>query len=439
MFFLTLLLIIVAIVLYPQSTRAETDAKGKIFVNPDTGLVTTEEGGQASFSIWLDKPPRASVKIGLTVSDVSEASLSHTNVSFNSSNWSIPQKVTITGKDDGLVDGDINYSIITTPAQSSDKDFDKVDATDVAVTNWDNEGGPVANADQVQTVQGQPVTTNVMGNDAALNLPPFKVTVVSGPANGAAGANADNSITYTPQAAFAGSDVYTYQLCDARSRCSKADVTVTVTPLNQPPAANDDSYQVDQNGILTIPVPGVLANDSDPNGDDLSAIPSAGPSSGSLVLDGAGSFIYTPNPGFVGQDLFNYQANDGALNSNIARVTIEVRDALVPDLNWMQPSANDEIIYVGDETILLRVDASDNVGVARVIFFRWDPYLAEYVDIGTSEGAPFMVVLDTKQLVPGWNEVFARAYDSAGNASDRQHIWLFKNSLFLPIVAQRLP
>ena len=55
---------------------------------------------------------------------------------------------------------------------------------------------------------------------------------------------------------------------------------------------------------------GVLANDSDIDGDTLAAEVHRDPASGTLALANDGSFIYTPNPGFVGQDSFIYEAQD---------------------------------------------------------------------------------------------------------------------------------
>ena len=70
---------------------------------------------------------------------------------------------------------------------------------------------------------------------------------------------------------------------------------------------------------------GVLGNDSDPNGDALTAVLVSGPSSAaSFALNANGSFTYTPATNFNGTDTFTYRANDGTNNSNVATVTITV-------------------------------------------------------------------------------------------------------------------
>jgi hypothetical protein len=70
--------------------------------------------------------------------------------------------------------------------------------------------------------------------------------------------------------------------------------------------------------------PGVLGNDSDADGDALTAVLVSGPTSGALVLNPNGSFTYTPNAGFFGSDSFTYKANDGLADSNVVTVTITV-------------------------------------------------------------------------------------------------------------------
>jgi 6-phosphogluconolactonase (cycloisomerase 2 family) len=71
-------------------------------------------------------------------------------------------------------------------------------------------------------------------------------------------------------------------------------------------------------------LPGVLANDSDPNGDPMTATLVSGPAHGSVTLHADGSFLYTPAPGFRGTDSFQYEANIGSLSSNVATVTLNV-------------------------------------------------------------------------------------------------------------------
>ncbi len=99
------------------------------------------------------------------------------------------------------------------------------------------------------------------------------------------------------------------------------------------PSAADDSFNLNEDGTLNVAASGVLTNDADLDGDPLTASLVTGPSNGSLVLNPNGSFTYSPNANFFGTDTFSYQANDGAMNSNVATVTITVNEINDPPVN----------------------------------------------------------------------------------------------------------
>ncbi len=96
-------------------------------------------------------------------------------------------------------------------------------------------------------------------------------------------------------------------------------------PNNNEPVAADDSYIMEDNSTLHVPVlAGVLRNDSDADGDSLAASLVGDVSFGTLKLLPYGDFLYRPQRDFVGDDSFTYVAHDGLYNSDVARVTIIV-------------------------------------------------------------------------------------------------------------------
>src|SRR5439155_16773950 len=92
------------------------------------------------------------------------------------------------------------------------------------------------------------------------------------------------------------------------------------------PVAANDSYGVSKNTALTVAAPGVLGNDTDANGDALTAVLVTNAAHGSVALNANGSFTYTPAAGYTGSDSFTYKANDGQLDSNVATVSLTVSD-----------------------------------------------------------------------------------------------------------------
>jgi hypothetical protein len=96
---------------------------------------------------------------------------------------------------------------------------------------------------------------------------------------------------------------------------------------NATPDAADDAYEAleDDENPLDISAPGVLGNDQDADGDDLSAESLTGPANGSLSLDLRGGFRYDPEPDFFGDDGFTYRARDGSSVSDPGTVRVVVR------------------------------------------------------------------------------------------------------------------
>lgn len=186
----------------------------------------------------------------------------------------------------------------------------------------------------------------VLANDTDVEDDLLTSAIVSGPSNGSLTLNRDGSLNYTPNPHFNGVDSFTYRANDGTADSNIATVNITVNPVNDPPTAADDSYTVDEDNTLTVPVAGVLGNDGDIDGDALTAVQVSGPSNGTLTLNADGSFTYTPDADFNGSDSFTYKANDGTADSNTATVTITVNPVNDP------PVAVDDSYSVDEDNVL---------------------------------------------------------------------------------------
>jgi hypothetical protein len=109
-----------------------------ITVNPIAGLVTDETGVTDTFTIVLDVAPTADVTIGVISSDLTEGTVAPATVTFTTVNWATPQTITVTGANDGVLDSDIAYTIITGAAVSADTKYHGLNASNVGVTNIGN-------------------------------------------------------------------------------------------------------------------------------------------------------------------------------------------------------------------------------------------------------------------------------------------------------------
>ncbi len=142
-----------------SAVNADNDQAG-ITINPNLGLVTTEAGGKATFTVALNSQPSANVSIGFSSSNPSQGLVSPTTLTFTSTNWKTNQVVTITGVDDYIADGDLAYTITTAPAVSADTNYNGVKGSDVSVVNQniDQAGVALSVSAPIRLIEGQ--TTN---------------------------------------------------------------------------------------------------------------------------------------------------------------------------------------------------------------------------------------------------------------------------------------
>src|SRR5205814_353545 len=133
------------------------------------------------------------------------------------------------------------------------------------------------------------------------------------------------SFSYTPAANYHGTDSFTYKANDGQADSGIATVNIAITAVNDAPVAVNDSYTTAEDTTLNVAAAGVLANDSDVDGDSLSAVLVSQPTHGSLTLNSNGSFRYAPAANYHGTDSFTYKANDGQADWSIDAVNIAIK------------------------------------------------------------------------------------------------------------------
>ncbi|CUR60375.1 conserved exported hypothetical protein [metagenome] len=194
---------------------------------------------------------------------------------------------------------------------------------------------PVGAADAYGTMEGDPLVVaapGVLANDTDADGDALTATGVTQPDDGEVSLAANGSFTYTPDAGFVGTDTFTYQATDGTASSGATTVTITVEeelPTNVAPVAAADAYDAVGGEPLVLPAPGVLANDTDADGNVLTATDITQPANGEVDVAADGSFTYTAPAGFSGKDVFTYRADDGEDVSAPARVTITVKSPAV--------------------------------------------------------------------------------------------------------------
>lgn len=185
---------------------------------------------------------------------------------------------------------------------------------------------PVARPDSTSVVHGRLKTVpapGVLGNDVDIVGSVSTARLVTDVRYGSLTLDADGGYRYRSEPDFVGTDTFTYQVDGCVLGLSNV-ATVTITVTNAAPAASGDTYSAQAGVARTVKAPGILGNDSDPDGDAITATLVSGPANGSLSLNANGGFTYTADGGFSGTDTFRYRATDGIANSGTATVQITV-------------------------------------------------------------------------------------------------------------------
>jgi VCBS repeat-containing protein len=258
------------------------------------------------------------------------------------------------------VDGDpLTVSVLTGPAHGSltlnadgsfdytpDADYYGADSFTYEVSDGNGGTASATASITVNAVNDDPVAQNesyvvdedgvltiaapgVLDNDTDVDGDPLTVSVLTGPAHGSLTLNADGSFDYTPDADYNGADSFTYEVSDGNGGTASATASITVNAVNDDPVAQNESYAVDEDGVLSIAAPGVLDNDTDVDGDPLTVSVLTGPAHGSLTLNADGSFDYTPDADYNGADSFTYEVSDG--NGGTASATASITVNAVND------------------------------------------------------------------------------------------------------------
>ncbi len=251
----------------------------------------------------------------------------------------------------------LRYKAGTTPRTATSNTTTTVRDADV----------PVANNDAFTVAEDSSTALAVRANDTGLGDPPI-VTVATDPPHGTVVVNANGSIQYTPDPDYNGPDSFTYTITDATNQSSMATVTITVTPVNDVPAAANDAFTVAEDSGATALA--VRANDTGLGDAPITTTVVSDPPNGTAVINANGTVSYTPDPNFSGQDTFTYTIRDADGQVSTATVTVTVTP--VNDT----PVAVDDLVTVGEDSppTAINVRANDTGVVdAPIVTVATDP------------------------------------------------------------------
>lgn len=212
---------------------------------------------------------------------------------------------------------------------------------------------PIVSGESLDAVAGVYLnfpSPGVLANDVDPDGDALELKSVGAPAHGVLyNWGASGGVGYVPNAGFSGTDTISYVVTDGQH-----DVLGTVTyhvtePENYAPNAWEDYASVRSGSALHLAAAGVLGNDSDLDGDPLTVTEVYGPSHGSGTVHPDGSVDYTPEPGYVGEDVIAYTASDG-IATDTAALVIAVTEDTAP----LEPTAvGDHYLAVSGQPLVV--------------------------------------------------------------------------------------
>lgn len=316
------------------------------FVGPDSFTFKSIDGtvesapAMVSIKITPNHPPVADLQSVTTTEDASIAiNLKGSDPDGDEIIYSV-----VTEAFHGSLSGTVPNLTYTPQENFSGSDsfaFKVNDGTDesasatVSITVTSVNDPPIANSDSATTQEETPVSIALKGSDPEED--PLSYSIVEDPIHGSLSGDVPN-LNYTPKKDYSGSDSFTFKANDGTADSDVATVSLTITPVDDPPIAIDDSVTTQEDVPVSI---GLLS--SDPDGDPLTYSIVTGPSHGSLSGTEP-NITYTPQANFSGSDNFTYKINDGKTDSASATVSItviSVNDA---------PTANNDSVTVQEDT-----------------------------------------------------------------------------------------
>ena len=306
------------------------------------------------------------------------------------------------------------YNLTVWVTDGSNTDFENISVTVNEVNAAPTSAAVSASLDEDTN---KLITLDSTDSDIPSNT--LTYSIVSNPSNGTLGTLSVNEVLYTPNADFNGGDTFTFKANDGQEDSNIATVNITVSPINDAPTSNDDSYNTQEDTEVLITLTG---NDID--GDSLSFNLLSTPSHGSLEILSGSQMNYIPDENYVGNDSFTFKANDGQEDSNIATINITINGVNdTPILDAIGDKTVDEL-----DTLSFTATATDPDSTLTFSLIN----APSGATIGPSSGV-FSFTPDETQ---GPNVYTLTVFVTDGNTSDEEEIDITVNEVNVtPVVS----
>lgn len=234
------------------------------------------------------------------------------------------------------------------------------DPITVTINVTDEPDAPIATDDLYAMQRDGTLTISgrfgVLANDYDADGDELVAFLVVSPSYGTLELNEDGGFTYVPNAMFTGNDYFIYTANDGFADSEFGWVEINVHAPSNLPMGIPDAYTMTQDRVLTVPPPGVLANDVNPLGGAMTSALLTSPANGVATLNADGSLSYTPVANFIGVDTFTYVGTNADGSGSTNQISVIVQKAgMAPEL--VAPLTPQNGVYQNAFTWQIPVDA----------------------------------------------------------------------------------
>ena len=209
-------------------------------------------------------------------------------------------------------------------------------------------------------------SSTLLANDTDAESDSLTAIGVSSPTNGTLILNANGTFSYVHNGSNTTTDTFSYKANDGTVDGNTVTITITINPVNDIPLTVSDTLTVNEAGTVTLKASGastLLDNDTDSEGDSLTAIGVTSPTNGTLTLNPNGTFSYVHDGSETTTDTFSYKSNDGTNDGNTVTITITINP-----INDAPIAIGDTLMGIYSATVTLT-----NVGSSTLMDNDYDP------------------------------------------------------------------
>jgi subtilisin family serine protease len=209
---------------------------------------------------------------------------------------------------------------------------------------------PIAIPDDVTAFEDTPIEIDVLANDRNPVSGTLQLVGLSIPLHGRVVLSPDGKASYFGATNYFGDDTFTYVVQNDSGAKAFGTVTIHVTPVNDPPIANNDRALGFENSAITIDA---VANDKDAENDPITIV-DVGPAPDGATSVINNKIVFEPKAGFNGTNVFSYWITDGTSAPQSATVTVVIRPLNTPPVAKpqslvMNRNTTKSILYLGDD------------------------------------------------------------------------------------------